>query len=76
MKTANKKIAKIYNTFPAGLKKVYNTSNDCVLSLVRGGLDPSTAQNVVLVLLKECDDDLKSGQYLTVENLLKATFLM
>ena len=72
MKTANKNIAK---NFPAGLKKVYNTSNDCVLSLVRGGLDPSTAQNVVLVLLKECDDDLKSGQYLTVENLLKATFL-
>ena len=64
------------NKFPKGLQKVYVMADKCCkLLMMKEGLTAKTAEEIVLNALKECDSDLKIGNYVKVETALEMKFV-
>ena len=60
---------------PKGLKDVYSTANQCVIHLIKEGENSVTAEDMVLDILKECEEDLLNGNYKLVQLTLQTIFL-
>jgi hypothetical protein len=60
--------------FPKGLKMVYMTSDKAIMKLVSKGHSSTEAEGCVLEVLKECDTDLRHGNYSEVVMVLKQIF--
>ena len=63
------------NTLPKGLKDVYSTANQCMIHLIKEGENPVTAEDMVLDILKECEEDLLNGNYKLVQLTLETIIL-
>lgn len=60
--------------FPKGLKMVYMTSDKAVVKLISEGYSNTESEGCVLEVLKECDTDLRHGNYSEVVMVLKQIF--
>lgn len=60
--------------FPKGLKMVYMTSDKAIVKLISNGHTKTEAEGCVLEVLKECDTDLRHGNYSEVVMVLKQIF--
>lgn len=60
--------------FPKGLKMVYMTSDKAVVKLISEGYSNTESEGCILEVLKECDADLRHGNYSEVVMVLKQIF--
>jgi len=60
--------------FPNGLKMVYKTCDKSIMKLISEGHSKVEAEGCVLEVLKECDTDLRHGNYSEVIMILKQIF--
>lgn len=61
-------------SFPKGLKTVYTTCDKAIMKLISEGHSKNDAEGCVLEVLKECDTDLRHGNYSEVVMVLKHIF--
>ena len=59
------------HTLPQAMKGVVKESNLTMLYLMQEGASQSEAESMTIELMKECDADLKAGNFKAVENHLK-----
>jgi hypothetical protein len=60
---------------PAKLVKLAVLADKCVRSLMNRGIDNDTAQDMVLVIMRESQDEISRGDTQGVTNALRLTFL-
>lgn len=60
--------------FPEGLRMVYMTCDKSIVKLISEGHTFTEAEGCVLEVLKECDTDLRHGNYPEVIMVLKQIF--
>jgi len=56
---------------PQAMKGIVKESNLTILHLMQEGASKDEAESMTIELMKECDADLKAGNFKAVENHLK-----
>ena len=63
------------NKMPAKFVRLLQHADKCVKALIREGIDANTAQDIVLEIIKESEDEISRGDTQGVTNALTLTFL-